>query len=278
MDDVARAQRIRLDDARKGKIGALLNVDDPADVVNTIGSVFGRNDSMQQMARIRQAVGNDKEALDGLKKSTVDYMMKRFVGNTEVATSGQTGIKSDQFQTFLKNNANALRMAGFTADDLSRMTAIADDLHRANRSVAAVRIPGGSNTAQDAIAAGKQTMTHFGQLLSVVGAGAGALVSPLASMAGVMGGQAVSSLRRAGLNTVEDLVTDALLNPSVARILLSNAKSKPDQGVWKALGQYYAQATRTLAAKGLAETAEQGDAGRSGGQRRALELTVTPGR
>jgi hypothetical protein len=278
VEQVARTRKLRLDDARKGKLGAIMNVDDPADIVNTVGSVYGRNDSLQQMARVRQAVGSDQEALEGLKKSTVDYMMKRFVGNTEVAASGQAGISSDQFQTFLRNNKDALRMAGFTADDLTRMQAIAADLQRSNRSIAGVRIPGGSNTTQDMLAAGEKGMSNLGRLLSVIGAGAGALYNPLAAMAGVMGGQAISAMRRAGLNTVDDLVADALLNPSVARILLSNATSKPDHGIWKALGQYYAQAARTTATKGLAETTERGDAGRSGGQRRALELTVTPRR
>jgi len=249
--EVVAARKVRLAEAQKGKLGALLNVDDPADIVNTVGSVYGRNDSLQQMARIRAAVRGDKDAAEGLMKATVDYMMKRFVGNTEVATSGQAGIRSDQFQSFIRQNKQALRAAGFAEGDVTLMETIAADLQRANRSTAGVRIPGGSNTAQDMIAAGNRSMSNFGRLLSVVGAGAGAYLSgPLASMAGVMGGQAVSAMRRAGLETVDDLVADALLHPGVARMLLSKSQSRPDQGIWKMLATHYSRAARVAATMG----------------------------
>lgn len=254
IEQVGRSRKLRLDDARKGKLGALLNVDDPTDITNTVGSVFGRSDSLQQMARIRSAIGSDKESLEGLKKATVDYMMGRFVGNTEVATSGQAGIRSDQFQTFIKQSKQALRLTGFSADDVGRMQAIADDLSRANRSIAGVRIPGGSNTTQDMIAAGNRNVSNLGRLLSVAGAGVGSYFSgPLASMVGVMGGQAVSSMRQAGLHTVDDLIADAMLNPNVAKLLLSNVPSKPDHGVWKLIAKHYSQASRVSATMGAEE-------------------------
>ncbi|SFJ65510.1 hypothetical protein [Aerobium aerolatum] len=254
IEQVGRTRKLRLDDARKGKLGALLNVDDPTDIVNTVGGVFGRSDSLQQMSRIRSAIGSDKEALEGLKKATVDYMTGRFVGNTEVATSGQAGIRSDQFQSFLKQSKQALRLAGFSADDVGRMQAIADDLSRANRSIAGVRIPGGSNTTQDMIAAGNRSVSNLGKLLSVAAAGVGSYVSgPLASMAGVMGGQAVSAMRQAGLHTVDDLIADAMLNPNVAKLLLSNVPSKPDHGVWKLMARHYSRASRVSATMGAEE-------------------------
>lgn len=254
IEQVGRTRKLRLDDARKGKLGALLNVDDPTDITNTVGGVFGRNDSLQQMARIRSAIGSDKEALEGLKKATVDYMTGRFVGNTEVATSGQAGLRSDQFQTFIKQSKQALRLAGFSADDVGRMQAIADDLSRANRSIAGVRIPGGSNTTQDMIAAGNRSVSNLGRLLSVAAAGVGSYVSgPLASMAGVMGGQAVSSMRQAGLHTVDDLIADAMLNPNVAKLLLSNVPSKPDHGVWQVIARHYNRASRVSGTMGAAE-------------------------
>ncbi|HRP04834.1 MAG TPA: hypothetical protein PLV87_07985, partial [Opitutaceae bacterium] len=111
--------------------------------MNTVGSIYGRNDSLQQMGRVRSAIRGDQEAAEGLKKATVDYMMRRFVGNTEVAAGGQAGLRSDQFQSFVRQNRQALRAAGFAERDLAAMEAIAADLQRANRSTAAVRIPGG---------------------------------------------------------------------------------------------------------------------------------------
>jgi hypothetical protein len=248
--EVVAARKAKLADAQKGKLGALLNVDDPADIVNTVGSIYGRNDSLQQMARVRSAIRGNREAAEGLKKATVEYMMKRFVGNAEAATGGQAGIRSDQFQSFIRQNKQALRGAGFAESDIATMEAIAADLQRANRSIAGVRIPGGSNTAQDIIASGDRSMSNFGRLLSVIGAGAGATINPLASMAGVMGVQTVSAMRRAGLETVDDLIADALLHPSVARVLLSRAAYRPDQGIWKMLAIHYGRAARVAATIG----------------------------
>ncbi|CAM5579108.1 hypothetical protein ATER59S_05054 [Aquamicrobium terrae] len=255
--EVVAARKASLAEAQKGKLGALLNVDDPADIVNTVGSVYNRNDSLQQMARLRAAIRGNQEAAEGLKKATVEYMMQRFIGNAEVATSGQAGIRSDQFQSFIRQNNQALRAAGFSKDDVAIMEAIAADLQRANRSIAGVRIPGGSNTAQDAIAAGNRSMSNLGRLLSVIGAGAGATIGPLTSMAGVMGGQAVSAMRRGGLETVDDLVADALLHPGVARLLLTKTQSRPDEGVWKALATHYSRAARVAATIGTEIQADQ---------------------
>jgi len=255
--EVVAARKASLAEAQKGKLGALLNVDDPADIVNTVGSVYNRNDSLQQMARLRAAIRGNQEAAEGLKKATVEYMMQRFIGNAEVATSGQAGIRSDQFQSFIWQNNQALRAAGFSKDDVAIMEAIAADLQRANRSIAGVRIPGGSNTAQDAIAAGNRSMSNLGRLLSVIGAGAGATIGPLTSMAGVMGGQAVSAMRRGGLETVDDLVADALLHPGVARLLLTKTQSRPDEGVWKALATHYSRAARVAATIGTEIQADQ---------------------
>lgn len=256
--EVVAARKTKLADAQKGKLGALLNVDDPADIVNTVGSVYGRNDSLNQMARLRGAIRGDSEAAEGLKKATVEYMMRRFVGNTEVATSGQAGLKSDQFQSFIRDNRQALRAAGFPENDLTAMEAIAADLQRANRSVAGVRIPGGSNTAQDTLAASNRSMSNFGRLLSVIGAGSGAYLGGWpASIVGVMGGQAVSAMRRAGLETVDDLIADALLDPRVARVLLSKSHSRPNEGVWKLLASHYGNAARVAAAMGTEKQVNQ---------------------
>ncbi|HRP04835.1 MAG TPA: hypothetical protein PLV87_07990, partial [Opitutaceae bacterium] len=112
------------------------------------------------------------------------------------------------------------------------------------------------NTAQDMIAAGDRNMSNLGRLLSVLGAGAGATVGPLTSMVGVIGPQAVSALRRAGLQTVDDLVADALLHPQVARTLLSKSQSRPDQGIWKVLAAHYGNAARVAAALGAERQAE----------------------
>ncbi|OQP84607.1 hypothetical protein BTR14_18415 [Rhizobium rhizosphaerae] len=75
--------------------------------------------------------------------------MSRFVANTEAGTSGQGAIKSDQFQTYVRQNGEPLRAAGFSNNELALMGCLAEDLQRANRSNAAVKLSNASDTAED---------------------------------------------------------------------------------------------------------------------------------
>ena len=123
MAETARARNAALDEAQRGKLGALLKVEDPDDVTRTIGGIFSAQDSVRRMMDLRRAIGKDTAAQQGLRKTVVDHITKRFVGNTEAGTSGLGTVKSDAFQSFVKQNGSALRAAGFTADELKLTTA-----------------------------------------------------------------------------------------------------------------------------------------------------------
>lgn len=238
LDDVARWRTDATADAEKGALGRVMKLQDPEDVTNTVGAIFSAQDSAQQMLKVRNMVSSDAQAKEGLRKAVVDYMTGRFVGNTEAGTSGVGTVKSDAFQTFVKSNKAALRNAGFTDAEIGTMTKIADDLQRANRSIASVKIPGGSNTAQDTLAVGKADSgaTLFAKVLANLAApGAGATAgyvvtggNPYGAAAGAAGAGILAELRRHGLQTVDDIVADALLNPDRARILMRSA-STPKQ-------------------------------------------------
>jgi hypothetical protein len=64
-------------------------------------------------------------------------------------------------------------------------------------------------------------------------------------------------MRRAGLETIDDLIADALLDPRVARVLLSKSQSRPDEGVWKLLASHYGNAARVAAAMGAEKQVNQ---------------------
>lgn len=263
----ARARRVRMDEFQVGKVGALLGVDDPADVVRTVGGIFGRQDAVSEMQRLRAAVGSDPEAREGLRKAVVDYVKGRFVSNTEVATSGQAGIKSDGFQSFVRQSEPALRAAGFGDDEISTMQAIADDLQRANRSIAGVRIPGGSNTAQD-LAQMTKGFSLLGKVMhtaSTAGAGAGAGYAlgggtMLWTVAGAIGAQALTAMRSAGLETVDDLVADAMLNPARAKLLMGKARPDAEKSAWASIADTYGRAARTSVALGADRLRDEMDA------------------
>lgn len=218
----------------RSSVARLMKLDDPADVVKTIGSIFNRNDSVKAMRQLAQAASKDPAAMAGLRRAVIEHMESKLISNTEAGTSGRNLIKSDAFQTFLGKNNNALRQI-FTDEELGSMRAIAQDLKRANRSIASSKLPGQSNTQQDSVAVAKSELRSslMSRVLThLTGAGAGfAIDGGLTGAAlGLIGSRLVAGLKEAGIRSVDDLVREAMLNPEVARALLMKAPVRPGTG------------------------------------------------
>lgn len=251
LSEITKAQRQKVDDAQKGAVGRILGLSDPQDVTRAIGRLFARQDAVKEMQRLREAIGSNEQAREGLRKAVVDYLLDRFVGNTEAATSGLGTIKSDQLQTFVSQNKAALKAAGFTEMELGLFDDIAADLQRANRSIASVKIPGGSNTAQDLMAAKPNdtpmTLLSRMAIASATGGGATLALGPIVGIPAGISVAVLGQLRRNGLDTIDDIVRDALLNPQHARQLM--IKAHPQAAATKAVdfGQMFRRATAVTA-------------------------------
>ena len=243
IDDVAALRRDAIDSFQKGSLAKVMNAPDAEAATKTIGGIFGQKDAASQIRNLVAQTKNDPAARDGLRKAVADYMAGRLISNTEAATSGKGIIKSDQFQTFLRENRTALREV-FSEQEMNTLNAIAQDMQRANRSITAVKLPGQSNTAQDQASQQVSIMQKLlGNWISAAGAGAGSVVgsavpvvgSTLGALAGGVGGYVVKSLRDAGLQKVDDLVAEAMLNPKLAVALLKAAPEKTEAGAYKSL-------------------------------------------
>ncbi|MEM7730423.1 MAG: hypothetical protein AAF311_14325 [Pseudomonadota bacterium] len=248
--------------ARQGVVKQVAELEDPEAVSRAVGGVFAKQYSAQEMLKLRQSIKGDKAALQGLRKSVVDYMLDRFISNTEAGTSGRGMLKSDQFQTFIRRNEKALINAGFKGDEIELMRRVASDLQRANRSNASVK-NAGSNTAQDQIAAGSDRGSLLYQVLGQVGAPVGTTLAAGAAgglwggVAGAGGAIALTVLRKQGLEKADDIVRDALLNPERARILLRKATTPKEQEAFKlALERSF---KRSPAATAIVAAEELGD-------------------
>ncbi|WP_316358976.1 hypothetical protein [Devosia sp.] len=243
-------------EAGRGILGRIMGLNSPDDVTRAVGSLFGRQDSQNLMMKLVMALGKSPEAKEGLRKAVVDYVLMRFVGNTEAATSRLGTIKSDQLQTFINQNKGALRIAGFGDEELKLMDNIAEDLQRANRSLASVKLPGGSNTTQDMISsrAGKDSSVMLRILLASAGGGAGVgmLSNSMTGAAAMLGAGVVGAMRQKGIHTVNDLVKDALLNPERARLLMMKASPGNIKLAGPSMTQQYRRAA--LASLGASAT------------------------
>ena len=217
VDELAATRRQATDMRQAGIVGKVMGLEDAQDVVRTVGGIFGKQDAVMQMRRLRDATAGNEEARSGLRKAIADYMNQNFISRKEAATSGKREMASDAFQKFVLKNEQALS-AVFNGEEVASLKRIAADLQRANRSLNAVRIPGQSNTAQDLAALAKGERSTLDIMTSAIGGTwAG---GPLAGFAAAMGAKAINAARRAGMQKVDDLVREALLDPLLAQHLM----------------------------------------------------------
>ena len=212
--EVARTAQMAA--AQQGAVGRIMGATDPVDVSRMVGSMLGRNTSVTEMRDLASRMQADPVAMDGLRQAVADHINEKFIS----ATNGDP-LKAAQFQTFLRDKRAALAQV-FSKDQLQGMDAIAADLKRAQMSQSGARLKNASSaTAQDSVAA---RMAASGGLRRTMLA----LIADHAGGFGAgIGTVALDALRSAGIRNANDLVTRALLDPSLAQELLKNA---PAQG------------------------------------------------
>lgn len=221
--DAAQARTTALKTAQSGAIGKIMGLTDPTSVVKEVGRILESRMGPQEMARLVRSA-DSPEAKAGLRQAVVDHIMNRYIGNTEAGVSGVNQFKADAFQTFVKSNRSALGKV-LTPAEVNNIAAIAEDINRSNRSLNGVRLPGGSNTAQDILGAtrGKQSVSSR-SVLDIMGTLVGGVLhGPIGAVVGGVGAHALQAMRQAGVQRVDDILTQAMLHPAVARELLKKA-------------------------------------------------------
>jgi hypothetical protein len=255
IDAAAAARADMLKDIRSSAIGRIMEASEPQDVQNAIGSIFGKQNAVATMKNVAAQARKDPDAWLGLRQAVVNHIKQNFIGNTEAGTSGASLLKSDQFQTFLKKNEGTLA-AVFEPEEIQTLKNIGADLQRANRSITAIKLPGGSNTAQDLFSlyanSGKASVLDRA-LAEEGGAIAGTVLSHGAASGGILGwlgAKVVIAARNAGIKTTTDLIDQAMLHPDLARELL---RRDPMSATGKTASDISAM-LRRIAATSAAET------------------------
>ena len=141
IEHVAAIRRDALETYQRNALGKLIDAHHPEDVTKIIGGVFSGRNPVGTMRDLVTQTANDPAAREGLRKAVADYITGRFISNTEAGTSGNSLIRADQFQEFLKQHTGSLRQV-LSAPEYNMLKAIAADLRRSNRSLTAVKIPG----------------------------------------------------------------------------------------------------------------------------------------
>lgn len=222
----AKAHKDAVDGYQRSALGSILKAEDPADIAKAVGSALGSVDKMR--AIVKEAAKNPA-AMEGLRKSVADFIDKQFISNTEVGTSGATGVKADAFQSFVRKNRDALRLA-MTPEQMQNLDAIAQSMMIAKRANATI-LPGQSATTQLISSAahhgspGSMWNTILGGLTShaatAIGTGGAGFLAggPLGAAAAAAAGEVLRALRSKGYAKADEIVRDALLNPDLFRAL-----------------------------------------------------------
>jgi hypothetical protein len=223
--DAAVAHRVEAREAfEKSAAAPFLGDRDP---VTAVGRILNGDRALPTMQDLARLTANDPAARAGLQRAVVEYMLRDLRGNVAAGDTGTTLLRSDVFQTFVRKTPQALAQI-FSPDQVKAMQDVAADLQRANLSLTATKLPGGSNTPQDLAAAAKHGGgAHQSVLTQVViaealGGVAERVAGPLGKIAGI-GTLVLNGMRQAGLRRVDDLVTQAMLHPELARTLLAKA-------------------------------------------------------
>lgn len=226
--EISAAARTSIQEAEKSAFARILGAEDAATVSRSVGEIFNRPNAASEMRRLAQATEGDPDAKMGLQRAVADYIRDRFLSTTEAGTSEALLIKSAQFQNFIRQNRRTLSQA-MSPEQVNTLQALADDLHRSNRSLAGSALRGRSTTAQDMPAATEKAQSMWSSIAKMTGpivtglAGQQLTGTLTGAVTGFVGGTIAAvaqSMRAAGMKNVDDLLSEALLNPEVARELL----------------------------------------------------------
>jgi hypothetical protein len=250
------ASKERMDAFDHSEIAKVMGTES-TDVVRQIGSVFNSRDAASRMQQLATAAKGNPAAEAGLRRAVVDHIQSQFLSNAEAGTTGASQIKADAFQTFMRTKADVLAKV-FKPEEIGALRAIATDLQRANRTINATKLAGGSNTAQDTAHRAAMDGTILNRIAieaAAATAGHAATQSIGGGVLGWLGARTISALRNAGISHVDDLVKEAMLNPELARSLLKKVPAPSDKGAIERI----VRAAKQIAVAGPAIGAGQSD-------------------
>ena len=271
LDGVAADRAQALQQFQKSAAGHFLpSVDGgAAEPSRAVGVVLGSKTALPQMQSLARLTANDPAARAGLQRAIVEHIQQRFGGNNLAGQTGTTVLQGNALQTFLRKNDAALR-AIMSPQQVDTLGKVALDLQRSAASNAGTRAAVGSDTAQNANLHGG----FAGTALSFLGEGPAESIGAVAGFfhggfvgslglakVGAAADKLVARFRAAGIQKASDLVTEAMLNPALANVLLARVNDQTRPNVLKALGVVLGRAAAANGGAGFAsaETRRRSD-------------------
>jgi hypothetical protein len=218
LEQVSTARQAALRGFDESAVGKVLNTP-VADLEKTIKAYLETPSKAHELAN---AVSRDPAARDGLRRLTADYVLRQFTDASETMSKAS-------LTKWLKQNEAAMS-AIFGQEGVQRLQKLSEDIERSRRQMTVGKDPAGPSTASDMAslmkpAAGATVMTMVAHALGPKGA------IGVQILKGVL-----QSMKVAGLANVDQVFARALLDPELARKLLTKAPALKNDNFRKGLG------------------------------------------
>jgi hypothetical protein len=253
VDTVAAEARQQLLDFQQGAARHFLK----AEPMQAVQSALNGKNPVGDLQALSKLVAIDPDAKAGLQRAVADYLTQRVV--RAPVRGAENGVMNPAALNAVLKREMALRQV-FSADQVKALRDLSADLQRASMPLP----KGAESTAPSGPIAGKLSLVsgYLGHgIAGLAGYLLGGFHGAVEGTGGyTMGKAALDAMRRSGIERTDQLLTEALLNPELARALLMKASP----GNRPFIAQRLASQLGTLAAVSGAEAANQNRATKPG--------------
>ena len=212
----------------------LTKTGEPADPQVAIGRLMSAKNPAADARDLMSRVGQDGAATAGVQRNVIDWMLAKMTARSELGLTGQMDASAAAINGILKEPryVRALETV-LTPSQMTRVRDTATQLNQLARAWNAVRLRGSPGTAMDIIRSGIlqhgfQGFTHMAAAIMAMSmfehfGPEGLVAGPLVEAAGL----SLNALRSAGIQTRNDLMAQAMLNPRFGRIAAEKAIENP---------------------------------------------------
>ena len=236
-----------------------------AEPTQAVRSALNGKNPVRDFKALSAFVGSDPDASAGLQRAVADYIAQSYVRNPQ-AGAAVGSIKPDAFATFL-NRTTALREV-FSPEQMKAMQDVAADLQRTAQPLP--KAQSGASSGAPSLLRGYVFGHGAAGLAGVAGYLFGGVHGALEAFGGYeVAKKALDAMTRTGVERTDQLLTEALLNPELARTLLMKATP----GNRPFIAQRLSSQLGSLAAVGGASAAGEGQSTKT---QRPLTLPAAP--
>jgi hypothetical protein len=235
LGEAAKLRKGYVDQLTEGKLSRLMGAQSPEEVRRIVGGMLRAPESTGQFKTLLARLKGDPEAIEGLRRAAADWITTNLVNASARDTHGEPMLSGAKFDRVLRERPDTLKLL-FGPEGVKVLQDIGEESARAERTATMKRTAVGSDTASYLEPIYKKTEQAREQGTGLEG---GLTIGAL--LEGVRGGlkeaamlygsrvvlgqlrKYIASWRARGLEKVQDIYHEALLDPDFARQLAKEA-------------------------------------------------------